>query len=163
MMEIWVRDCFEKGTVLTARQEEKIVGVAVLQSPEDEEIEIINKEDFAYDRLEKVAGADNIEKFIHMCEVSDADCHKLPIPKWHLVLLAISNKCNGQGIGSIMLQKCIIPYLKEHNAKLITFNTNAEINRRFYIKNGFEEFAVEYLIENGIRMGNWSYKMSISD
>ena len=60
-----------------------------------------------------------------------------------------------------MLHDCILPYIAENGGGLLTFNTNAEINRAFYKKNGFEEFDVDTLNENGKEIGNWSYKRMI--
>ena len=69
-------------------------------------------------------------------------------PKWHLVLLAVQSCSKRCGIGSEMLQKCIIPYIKSNGGGVLTFNTNVEGNRAFYKKNGFEEFDIKtiYLI-----------------
>ena len=99
--------------------------------------------------------------FRHMCQVADKACHDLPDPKWHLVLLAVSSHSKGQGIGSKMLHDCILPYIAKNGGGLLTFNTNEEVNRTFYKKNGFEEFDIDTLHENGKEIGNWSYKRMI--
>ena len=162
MMKIWIDNSFEKGTVLIAENENNIVGIAVLKAPDDKEIDIV---DFSHPEsvnLVSAGGLDNVKAFIKMCESSDEACHTLSNPKWHLVLLAIPSKYKGNGIGSKMLHHCIIPYIAKLGGGLLTFNTNAERNRSFYIKNGFEEFDNSTLLENGIELGNWSYRMKIN-
>lgn len=154
MMKIWIDNSFEKGTVLIAEDENNIVGVAVLKAPDDKDIDIID--------LVSAGGLDDIKAFMKMCEISDEACHALSNPKWHLVLLAVPSKHKGNGIGSKMLHHCIIPYISKSGGGLLTFNTNAERNRSFYIKNGFEEFDNSTLLENGIELGNWSYRLKIN-
>lgn len=160
MMKIWMKNSFRYGTVLVCEDNEKIISVAVLKASQDKEIDFF---DFSLQSLYSVllGGFQATKAFRHMCEVSDKACHSLPDPKWHLVLLAVSSHSKGQGIGSKMLHDCILPYIAENGGGLLTFNTNAEINRAFYKKNGFEEFDVDTLNENGKEIGNWSYKRMI--
>lgn len=80
------------------------------------------------------AGIKNTKAFLHMCEMSDKACHLIPDSKWHLVLLAVQSCSKRCGIGSEMLQKCIIPYIKSNGGGVLTFNTNVEGNRAFYKK-----------------------------
>lgn len=160
MMDIWIKNSFKNGTVLVGDDNDTIVAVAVLKTPDDKEIDFI---DFSIKSLKMICagGIKNTKAFLKMCEVSDLACHNLPNPKWHLVLLAVSSSYKGKGIGSSMLQNCIIPYVFKKGGGLFTFNTNAEINRPFYKKNGFEEFDECVLFENGKESGNWSYKMLV--
>lgn len=45
--------------------------------------------------------------------------------------------------------------------KELTLIANTEIKRKFYIKNGFQEFAARKLEQNGQLIGNWSFFMNI--
>ena len=56
-----------------------------------------------------------------------------------------------------MLQDCLIPYVQEQGGQELTLITNAEINRKFYTKNGFREFSERTLEQNGQQIGNWSF------
>jgi GNAT superfamily N-acetyltransferase len=161
MMKIWLDNSFRNGTVLVAEENSTIVGVAVLQAPGDPEINIADFSHRESKTLIDLAGRNTLNSFLHMCEVSDKACHSLPNPKWYLILLAVSAEQEGRGIGSQMLQKFVIPHILENGGGLLTFNTNAEVNLPFYHKNGFEEFDVSVLHENGADLGNWSYKKEI--
>ena len=161
MMRIWLDNCFHNGTVLVAEENSRISGMAVLQAPGDPEIDII---DFSHKEsriLIDLAGMDTLNAFLHMCEVSDRACRSLPDPKWYLVLLAVSVRQEGLGIGSQLLQNAVIPHILKNGGGLLTFNTNAEVNVPFYHKNGFQEFDVSVLHENGVDLGNWSYRKEI--
>lgn len=161
MMKIWLDNSFRNGTVLVAEKDSRIASVAVLQAPGDPEIDIVDFSHRESKTLIDLAGKDTLNAFLHMCEVSDKACHSLPDPKWYAVLLAVSAREKGRGIGSRMLQKSVIPHILENGGGLLTFNTNAEVNLPFYHKNGFEEFDVSVLHENGVNLGNWSYKKEI--
>ena len=43
-------------------------------------------------KMKLVGGKKATKAFLNMCEVLDTACHTLPSPKWHLVLLAVSEK-----------------------------------------------------------------------
>ena len=88
-----------------------------------------------------------------------AACDSLPSPKWHLCLLAVSEA--QKGYGSQMLHRGVEPYIAKRGGGSLVFNTNAEINRKFYSKNGFEEFASESFPANGKILGNWSFCLKI--
>lgn len=161
MIKIWLDNCFRNGTVLVAEDDSRITSVAVLQAPGDPEIDIVDFSHRESKTLIDLAGKETLSAFLHMCEASDKACHSLPDPKWYLVLLAVSARREGRGIGSQMLQKFVIPYILDNGGGLLTFNTNAVVNLPFYHKNGFEEFDVSVLHENGVDLGNWSYKKEL--
>ena len=53
---------------------------------------------------------------------------------WYLNMLVVSPDRKGEGIGSRMLQECLIPYVKEHGGKKLCMFTNSQGNRLFYRK-----------------------------
>lgn len=161
MMEMWLDSSFKYGSVLVAEENSQIAGLAVLQAPDDKEIDIVDPAHEKYPLLVNLAGAKTLDSFIDMCKASDLVCYNLPDPKWYLVLLAVSPEHAGQGIGSQILQKSVVPYISDRAGGLLTFNTSAEGNRHFYQRNGFKEFDATTLSENGIELGDWSYKMKI--
>ena len=73
-----------------------------------------------------------------------------------------SSSCQGQGAGSKMLNDCIKPYIAKHGGGILTFITNPQINRKFYIKNGFTEFHEMVIRRNKTEINNWSYSMEIN-
>ncbi|MGI6178332.1 MAG: GNAT family N-acetyltransferase [Eubacterium sp.] len=161
MMKIWLDNSFRNGTVFVAEEHSEIVAAAVLQAPGDPEIDIVDFSHCESKTLIDLAGKETLNAFLHMCEVSDKACHDLPDPKWYAVLMAVAARQEGKGIGSKMLQSALIPYIRKNGGGLLTFNTNAEVNLPFYHKNGFQEFDVSVLHENGVELGNWSYKKEI--
>ena len=162
MMDLWLKSCFEKGRVLVAEDDGVITGVAVLQGPHDDDIEIIDVHGPDVEKLTALADPQTVSDFIHMCDISDAACQSLAGEKWYLVLLAVSDEVKGQGIGSRMLRDGILPYIAKEGGGLFTFNTNDGGNRNFYTRQGFEEFDESYLHEKGVVMGNWSYRKNIA-
>ncbi len=160
MMDIWMKNSYKNGTVFVGTENSSIIAVAALRAPGDKDIAFI---DCSVKGLKMAAacGIKNLKAFLKMCEASDDACHKLPDPKWHLVLLAVSGRYKGRGAGSSMLHDCIIPYVANNGGGLLTLNTNTQSNRVFYKKNGFYEFDETMLHENGKCIGNWSYKMAV--
>lgn len=161
VMNVWMKNGFKNGTVLVGLEDNTIVSVAVLKAPKDKEVEFIDKS-FQSVKMILAGGIRNTKAFLRMCEVSDNACHSLPEPKWHLIALAVSENHKGRGVGSSMLQSCIVPYVARHGGGVLTLNTNTEMNRLFYKKNGFEEFEELILHENGKDIGNWSYKTVVT-
>ena len=80
---------------------------------------------------------------------------------WFLNVLAVDAQIKGRGLGSAMLQECVIPYVREHGAAHLCLFTNAQINRRFYEKNGFAEFDERFFDHDGARIGSWSYRRAL--
>lgn len=50
---------------------------------------------------------------------------------------------------------------KKHGGEELTLITNTEGNRKFYKKNGFQEFSDRKLEQNGQTIGNWSFCMDL--
>ena len=67
----------------------------------------------------------------------------------------------GRGLGSSMLQDCLIPYVQNQGGQELTLITNTEGNRKFYAKNGFREFSERTLEQNGQKIGNWSFCLKV--
>jgi len=80
---------------------------------------------------------------------------------WFVNLLAVDANSKGQGLGTKMLKECVIPYVKEHGGSHLCLFTNAEINRRFYEKNGFTEFDERFFEHDGHAIGSWSYRQAL--
>lgn len=77
MMDLWLKSCFEKGRVLVAEDDGVITGVAVLQGPHDDDIEIIDVHGPDVEKLTALADPQTVSDFIHMCDISDAACQSL--------------------------------------------------------------------------------------
>ena len=96
-----------------------------------------------------------------MDDKAGAPCHKLAENAWYLSLLSVDPKKQGQGIGSRFLQECIIPIVKQGGGDTLCLFTNSEINRKFYVKNGFIEFDAREFRYKGKTLGSWSYSIKV--
>ncbi len=160
LMRIWVRNGFRHGTVLVGVEDGQVVAVAMLKAPHDREI-LFRDASLDTLRLYRAVGRKNAAAFFAMCARSDAACHALPSPKWHLSMLAVSPAQHGKGLGSAMLWQGVVPCLRADGGGLLTFNTNTEVNRAFYQRNGFTEFDDVPIVENGVTLGNWSFRLEV--
>ena len=80
---------------------------------------------------------------------------------WYLNLLTVDPAYEGKGFGSEIMQDHILPYVRDHGGDSLCLFTNSEINRRFYRKNGFEEFHEQQFTYKGKTIGSWSYQIKI--
>lgn len=80
---------------------------------------------------------------------------------WYLDSFAVSKKAQGLGLGSEILQCVIFSYIKEHGGGQLFLSTNTEWNRKFYQKNGFDEYKETKLTLNEHSVKDWSYRKKI--
>lgn len=103
-------------------------------------------------------------KLLSILNEGHGPCDDMKKEAWFLESLSVEKNNKGKHLGSGMLQDCVIPYIKKQTlgkvAYFVTF-TNNVINRKFYVKNGFEEFDSSEMVQGGRRIGNWSFKMRI--
>ena len=105
-------------------------------------------------------------KYLNVQEEGHRPCSGLKKHSWTLEFLAVDRSCKGQQLGSKILKDCVIPYIMEQSCgtepiTFITF-TNTESNRNFYLKNGFSEFDYTTIERNGVTIGNWSLRMTLT-
>ena len=67
----------------------------------------------------------------------------------------------GKGLAVICCKTALSP-IKTRGDKLLSLITNTEQNRKFYTKNGFQEFAGRKLTRQGRTIGNWSFLRAIT-
>lgn len=158
ILDIWCAALYN-NTVLVGIENGQIKAMAELQSPTDKGYSNLAYLSLAGLRALYYGGWHNLQAFIQLGNKVGAACDSLPSPKWHLCLLAVSEA--QKGYGSQMLHRGIEPYIAKRGGGSLVFNTNAEINRKFYSKNGFEEFASESFPANGKILGNWSFCLKI--
>lgn len=139
----------------------EIVSAALIQDPAKKKADVEDYVKVGGLSLVYPVGLSKILDFFHFSEDARADCdHKHP-SAWYLEVLAVDNSMKGCGLGSGMLQDCLIPYVQKQGGQELTLITNTEGNRKFYAKNGFQEFSQRTLEKNGQRVGNWSFCMDI--
>ena len=139
----------------------EIVSAALIQDPAKKKADVEDYVKAGGLSLVYPVGLSKILDFFHFSEDARADCdHKHP-SAWYLEVLAVDNSMKGCGLGSGMLQDCLIPYVQKQGGQELTLITNPEGTRKFYAKNGFQEFSQRTLEKNGQRVGNWSFCMDI--
>ncbi len=139
----------------------EIVSAALLQDPSKKKVEVEDYVKAGGLSLLFPVGLKKILNFFHISEDARADCDQKYPSAWYLEVLAVDGAMKGCGLGSGMLQDCLIPYIQKQGGQELTLITNTESNCKFYAKNGFREFSARTLEENGQRIGNWSFCLSI--
>lgn len=162
IQDVNVKTTFKKQIILVGIKNEKIVSVSLLKSPSSPSINIIDYLTKGGIKILLAGGIKNSFGFLGMSEQASSICDKLNGNIWYLNSLAVTKSIQGQGIGSKMLQDCIIPYIKKRGGGILTLITNIEINRIFYKRNGFEEFHKMIINRNNKVINNWSYRLPIS-
>ena len=144
---------------LVSMEDDKILAVAQLCSPD-----FVKPSDWTYIKagwLKVVSkgGSKSVAAWQDMEKEASAPCHSCNGKTWYISLLTVDKSTEGKGVGSRFLSECIIPFVKEQGAESLCLFTNSEINRKFYLKNGFEEFDEKHFVYNGESIGSWSYLM----
>ena len=107
----------------------------------------------------------NIFRLLKVMDSGHGPCEELMKRSWFIESLAVAPEIQSKHLGTGMIQDCILPYIRKQsrgkNAELTLF-TNNEKNRRFYAKNGFEEFDAKEIRQDGCIIGNWSFRMKVS-
>ena len=96
---------------LTAREDGKIVAVAIVRDPNYQmpDTKAYIKAGFWKNLV--IGGVKNVAAWFEMDEQAGKPCQALGGNTWCLHLLAVDISCEGKGIGSRMLQEYIIPYV----------------------------------------------------
>lgn len=142
-------------------QDGKIFSAALLQDPKGKRVSVLDYIKAGAVSLVFPVGFAKILDFFDISEEAHQDCAREYPTAWYLEMLAVDNSMKGCGLGSAMLNDCLIPYIRQYGGKDFTLITNTERNRKFYTKNGFYEFAERTLARNGQQIGNWSFHYEI--
>ena len=79
-------------------------------------------------------------------------------PTWILESISVKKEYYRHGIGSKMINECIIPYIKEKGGNCLTLVTNSEEDTKFYEKNKFELIQKDEFNCNNQLVKNWAFK-----
>ena len=161
MLEIEVRINDGPADFFTAKEDRKILAVAMLCPPEYKKPSDMAYMRAGFGKCFLQGGIRDVAAWNAMGGKAGQPSHSLGGHTWYLNLLTVEPTRKGQGLGSRMLRECILPYVKEHGGETLCLFTNSEINRTFYQKNGFEEFDQRYFNCKVKKLGSWSYRISI--
>lgn len=123
----------------------KIVSVVLLQDPNIKRISLFDYILAGGVGLLFPIGFKRLIGFFDISNEAHKDCAKRCGDVWYVELLAVSPDCKGQGLGSKMLNDCLIPYVESQKGTEPALITNTPSNCKFYEKNGFANFAVSEL------------------
>lgn len=162
IQELCVTTSMRKGyPMLVGLIDDEICSVAILVPPKAPKVTLIDYILAGGLKLLYHGGIKQTAGFLGMLEESNSVCHSTYPDAWFLELFAVSNRCQGQGVGSKMLNEFVMPYIASQGGGTLTFITNSEVNRRFYKKNGFIEFHAGEIHRRGKILYNWSYQKDI--
>jgi len=135
----------------------KIVSVALLQNPNIKRISLFDYILAGGVGLLFPVGFKRLIEFFDISNEAHKDCAEKCGNAWYVELLAVSPDCKGQGLGTKMLNDCLIPYVESQKGIEIALITNTPSNCKFYEKNGFTNFAVSELEWKSNSIQNWSF------
>lgn len=146
-----------KYSCLVITERDKIVGAALLKPLQGKQSDLLEYVRMGSLRLIKKRMLFKAIRFLKLANRFDNSTQDGDYFDWYLDSLAISKLAQGQGIGSQFLNQCIFQYISENGGGVLSLVTNTELNRKFYKKNGFEEFKEEHLQWQKETVRNWSY------
>jgi len=163
---VYIRAYYKNSEFFVGEDNGKIKSFAILVRPHSSDVSLLEYFRSGAFKLLKKVSLPRLLKFLKVLEEGHRPCSGIKEHSWLLESLAVDRSCRGQQLGSKMLTECIIPYIKGQSIgnkpeTFITF-TNTEINKKFYLKNGFTEFDYTTIQINGLAIGNWSFRMTIS-
>jgi len=166
IMRIQLSDGMDNDTVMVAEHDGKIIGVTIIQDEYHKEPSVL-KYIISYGGLTALidGGYKNTFGFLDMMDECNAPRleYAKNNPTYNLELIAIDRKYAGKGIGSRMINECVIPFVKKRGAKRLTLITNAKNNTFFYKKNGFEVIHHNTKTYNNRTLDNWVFKRDIEN
>jgi len=163
MMEIELRINDGPAAFFAAKEEGTIVALAMLCPPEYKKPSALAYMKAGFGKCFLRGGIRDVAAWNDMEGKASEPCHGLAGKTWYLNLLTVEPAAKGRGIGSAMLQECLIPFARDRGGNGLCLFTNSQENRRFYQKNGFREFDERWFEYRGHRLGSWSYRLEWQD
>ena len=153
---IHIRANMKKHKCFVGIQDGRIVSTALLQDPAGKRISILDYIMAGAISLVIPVGFIKILDFFDVSEEAHQDCARKYSTAWYLEMLAVDSSMKGCGLGSAMINDCLIPYIRKQGGTEFTLITNTKKNCMFYEKNGFQQFAERALERKGQKISNWS-------
>ncbi len=138
-----------------------IVSAALLQDPSKRRISVWDYILSGGVSLLFPVGFSKILDFFSISEEGHLDCAEQHPSAWYIELLAVDMGMKGCGLGSGMINDCLIPYIKNNGGGELALTTNTEKNCTFYKRNGFDCFAGRSLTHGGQTIQNWSFVKTV--
>ncbi len=139
----------------------RMVSAALLQDPSKRRISVWDYILSGGVSLLFPVGFSKILDFFSISEEGHIDCAEQHPSAWYIELLAVDMGMKGCGLGSGMINDCLIPYIKNNGGGELALTTNTEKNCTFYKRNGFDCFAGRSLTHGGQTIQNWSFVKTV--
>ncbi len=159
--KVHIRANAKKHKCFVGIENGEIVSVALLQDPKIKRISLLNYIIAGGISLLFPVGFKRIIDFFDISNKAHEACEKENSDAWYIELIAVSPKYKGQGLGSKMINDCLIPYAKSQEGNKLSLITNTETNCKFYKKNGFDNFAFDKIYWKDKSISNWSFIKNI--
>lgn len=151
---------FECSVTVVAKDGDKIVAVGNLCEPNYKEPSFIKYVMNGCAKCFIYGGFKDTFAWYRMYTDSVKPCQKYKSYAY-LNLMAVEPAYQGDGIGSTMIQKYILPEAQKMKADGVSIYTNKDLNRKFYTKNGAVEFDERFYTYKDKKMGSWSFLLDI--
>ncbi|HAH97211.1 MAG TPA: hypothetical protein DHD79_12215 [Firmicutes bacterium] len=153
---------YPSADILVAKENGKIIAVAMLCPPNYKKPSDLKYILAGFLKLYRIVDKKTVSEWLEMEKKSGEPCHSIGGNyTWYLNSLTVDPNGQGTGIGSKMLQECVIPHVKANGGDLLTLFTNNKRNCAFYEKNGFTEFHQTSFQYRDTILGSWSFKMEV--
>lgn len=138
-------------------ENKKIVSVALLQNPNIKRISLWDYIISGGVRLLFPVGFKRLIDFFNISNKTHEACEREHSNAYYIELLAVSKESKGMGLGTKMINDCLIPYAKSQEGKEITLITNTKNNCKFYEKNEFRMFSFDSLAWHNKTLNTYSF------
>ncbi len=138
-------------------ENKKIVSIALLQNPNIKRISLWDYIISGGVRLLFPIGFKRLIDFFNISNKTHEACEREHQDAYYIELLAVSKESKCMGLGTKMINDCLIPYVKSQGGKEIALITNTKSNCKFYEKNRFRMFSFDSLIWNGKTLDIYSF------
>ncbi len=149
----------DRAAFFTVKKDGRLAAVAMLCSPGYQKPSDLEYMKAGYGKAFLCGGIRNVLAWNAMEAEAYKPCRGLSDEAWYLNMLTVDPYVEGRGIGSETLQSHILPHVRENGGTAPCLFTNSEINRKFYLKNGFEQFHEQKFAYRGKTIGSWSYRI----
>lgn len=148
--------CLEQAICFVGIQNEQIVAFAILERPQEEKLHLWQYIKNGGWKLLGLLSPFKLLAYMNLLEGVMQPCEELGESCWYLAHLAIDPAFQGSGLGSQMLNECLLPFVKDHQPTLLSLVTHKKSNVAFYQRNGFKLFDHRKLAWENAGLDNWS-------
>lgn len=148
---------FRKHKVIVGVENNKIISILILQNPKLKRLSIWDYILSGGIKLVFPVGFKRIIDFFKISNKVHEDIENNYPNSLYIELLVISKELKEKGYGSKLFNEFLFPYLKNEGIKELSLITNTEINSKFYLKNGFQNFNIKNLKYKEKEITTWSF------